>query len=73
MMLIEAQILNASSNISMRTSHPSRAAMQTELFETASMKRECGKVNLSKLCWKLDGRKVPNWESLFVPRKQGLF
>ena len=63
MILIEAQIWNASSTFSMRTSHPSRAAMQTKFFETASMKQECGKVNLRKLCW----------ECLFVPRKQGLF
>ena len=33
----------------------------------------CGKDSSKKFHWKLAGKRVPNWESLFVHRKQGLF
>ena len=33
----------------------------------------CGKDILKKFCWNWDGEEVPNWESLCVHRKQGLF
>ena len=32
-----------------------------------------GKDSSKKFYWDLDGNKVPNWECLFVHRKQGLF
>ena len=32
-----------------------------------------GKDGSRKFCWSLDGKKVQNWECLFVRRKQGLF
>ena len=33
----------------------------------------CGKDELKSFYWNLDGKIVPNWECLFVHRKQGLF
>ena len=32
-----------------------------------------GKGNLRKSYWNMAGRKIPNWESLFVHREKGLF
>ena len=33
----------------------------------------CGKDSSRKICWNLDGEKVPTWEGLFGNRNQGLF
>ena len=44
-----------------------------EICTDTHLRSSCGKDSSRKFGWNLDGEKVPNWECLFVHRKQGLF
>ena len=45
----------------------------SEICTDTHLQASCGKDNLFKFYWDLDGLKVLDWECLFVHRKQGLF
>ena len=44
-----------------------------EICTITHLRASCGKDSSRKFCWNLDGKKLPNWECLFVHQKQGSF
>ena len=48
-------------------------SLLNEICTDIHLLASCGKDNSRKFYWNLDGKKVPNWDCLFVHRKQGLF
>ena len=43
------------------------------IYTDTHLQDSCGRDGSRKFHWDVDGKKVPNWECLFVHRKQRLF